>query len=164
MINSVFGVIGSTVCLFIIDRLGRRFLMCISCVMGAIALSCLGLHFQLLDLGYDPANFQLLPLLSLMFFTIALFGGIRQVPSTVLGEIFSPSIKYMATCFSGISAGLFAFISASTYQPLLDTFGQQYVIWMYALFLLTAIPFTLIFLPETKGKSLQQIQDDMKTA
>ncbi|XP_020284251.1 facilitated trehalose transporter Tret1-2 homolog isoform X3 [Pseudomyrmex gracilis] len=93
---------------------------------------------------------------------VAVFMGIFSIPNTVLGEIFPPHVKCMASCITSITAGLFAFISTSTYQPLINLLTEKYVFYVYSLLLITAVPFAIFCIPETKGKSLQQIQEELK--
>ncbi|KAK2577294.1 hypothetical protein KPH14_003428 [Odynerus spinipes] len=153
------GIVASLVSMTLIDSFGRKFLMCFSCTIVSIALIGLGTQFQLLESGVDPAVIQWLPIVSVILFQVAAFAGLLAVPSAVVGEIFPPSVKCVAASISSIAAALFSFISASTYQVFVNLMTEKYTFWMYSVLLIIAIPSTLIFLPETKGKSLQEIQD-----
>ncbi|CAL1684501.1 unnamed protein product [Lasius platythorax] len=158
---TVIGIVSSLLSMLLIDKFGRRILMITSSLTISISLICLGTGFQLLDADYNPADLQALPIFSVFFFQMSVFIGILSVPTTVLGEIFPSHVKCVAGCFSSIMAGLYAFISTSTYQPLVDLLTEKYLFYIYSLLLITAIPFTLFCMPETKGKSLQQIQEEL---
>lgn len=161
IIVTASGIVSSLVSIFLIDKFGRRILMIGSSLACGIAVACLGIQFQLLDADYDAAVLQSLPIFAMMLFQMSVFVGVLSVPNTMLGEIFPSHVKCVAACFTSIAASIFSFISASTYQPLIDLITEKYVFFLYAVILFTAIPYTLLCVPETKGKSLQQIQEEL---
>lgn len=157
----IFGIGTSGVSMILIEKCGRRILMAASSFGVAIALSCLGTEFQLLSHGFEPRQVEGLAIAGVMMFHLTVFIGLLSVPSTVLGEIFPPHVKCVAACFGSILAGIFSFISTATYQPLITLLNEQFIFFFYALLLITGIPFTLFCVPETKGKSLQDIQAEL---
>lgn len=161
IIVSGSGIVSSLFSMFLIDRFGRRILMSGSSLACAISVACLGIHFQLLGAGYDAAVLQGLPIFAMILFQASVFVGVLSVPNTVLGEIFPPHVKCVAACYASIVAGIFSFMSASTYQPLIDLITEKYVFFIYTVLLLSAIPYTLFCMPETKGRSLQRIQEEL---
>lgn len=161
IIVTAMGIIGSILSIFLIDKFGRRILMIISSLMVTISLICLSTQYQFLSAGYDSESLQALPIFSVLLFQISLYIGIISIPNTVLGEIFPPHVKCVAGCFASIIGAISSFISTSTYQPLINLLTEKYLFYIYALLLITAIPYTYFFMPETKGKSLQQIQEEL---
>ncbi|XP_011160654.3 facilitated trehalose transporter Tret1 [Solenopsis invicta] len=161
IIVTAIGIIGCMLSIFLIDKFGRRILMIISSLAVAISLICLGIQYQLLDEGYDPISLQALPIFSVLFFQIFIYIGIASIPNTVLGEIFPPHVKCVASCFASIISAICSFISTSAYQPLINLITEKYLFFVYALLLVTAVPFTYFYMPETRGKSLQQIQEEL---
>ncbi|XP_015177522.1 PREDICTED: facilitated trehalose transporter Tret1-like [Polistes dominula] len=161
IIIAICGIFGCLLSIRLIDYYGRKFLMCVSCFAIAISLTVLGIHFELLESDIDPNKIQWIPIASFILFQIAVFAGLLPVPSAIVGEIFPPDIKCVAASICSINAAIFAFISSSTYQFFIDLMTEKFTYWMYAILLITAIPTTIIFLPETKGKTLQEIQDQL---
>jgi len=161
IIVTATGIIGSLLSMFLIDKFGRRILMIASSLAVTISLTGLGTQYQLLNAGYDSASLQALPIFSVLFFQIALYMGIASIPNTVLGEIFPPHVKCVAGCFASIVGAISSFISTSTYQPLINLITERYLFYVYALLLVTAVPYTYFCMPETKNKSLQEIQEEM---
>ncbi|EGI65239.1 Sugar transporter ERD6-like 16, partial [Acromyrmex echinatior] len=143
--------------IFAIDRYGRRILLAISSLGVLIGTVLLGLHFFLLDYGYDPGNLEWLIILSLLLFMMMYFGLI-PVPMTTLSEIFPSDLKSLAGFFGSITSAAFAFVASRTYQPLVDLISEKYVFWLYAVIIMMSLIYTLTMLPETKGKTLQVIQ------
>ncbi|XP_011170953.1 facilitated trehalose transporter Tret1 [Solenopsis invicta] len=161
IIVTAIGIVGSMLSIFLIDKFGRRILMIISSLAITISLICLGTQYELLDAGYNPANLQALVIFAVLLFQISLYFGIASIPNIVLGEIFPPHVKCVAGCFASVIGGIFSFISTSTYEPLIDLITEKYLFYLYALLLVTAVPYTYFCMPETKGKSLQQIQEKL---
>ncbi|KAG5344324.1 TRET1 protein, partial [Acromyrmex charruanus] len=161
IIVTATGIAGSMLSMLLIDKFGRRILTIVSTLAVTISLMCLGIQYQLLDAGYNPATLQALPICSVLLFQIALYVGLVSIPNTVLGEIFPPHIKCVAGCFASIICAISSFISTSTYQPLINLITEKYLFYVYALLLVTAVPYTYFCMPETKGKSLQEIQDEL---
>ncbi|KYN40469.1 Facilitated trehalose transporter Tret1-2 like protein [Trachymyrmex septentrionalis] len=161
IIVTATGIAGSMLCILLIDRFGRRILMIVSTLNVTISLICLGTQYQLLDAGYNPASLQALPICSVLLFQIAMYIGLVSIPNTVLSEIFPPHIKCVAGCFASIICAISSFISTSTYQPLINLITEKYLFYVYALLLVTAVPYTYFCMPETKGKSLQEIQEEL---
>ncbi|XP_012276394.1 facilitated trehalose transporter Tret1 [Orussus abietinus] len=160
-IVGMFGVLASALSIYLIEKCGRRFLLIASCAGVAASLAALGMHFLFLDQGVDSELLDWLPVVSLIVFEFAVFAGLMPVPSTVLSELFPANVKSTAACFGSASSAIFAFVSSKTYQPMVDALGEHYVFWIYGGIVILAIPYALIYMPETKGKSLQQIQEDL---
>lgn len=155
------GVASCFLSMLLIDRFGRKMLMIVSSSAITVSLIILSVEFHLLDAGHDAISIQSLPIIGMLLFQVSVFIGILSVPNTVLGEVFAPHIKCVAACLGSIFAGLFSFISTATYQPLIDLMTEKYVFLLYAIMVITAVPFTIFYMPETKGKSLQEIQEKL---
>ncbi|XP_076163155.1 facilitated trehalose transporter Tret1-like [Ptiloglossa arizonensis] len=152
------GIVGSILSMFLMDRFGRKFLMIVSCSGVTFSLCLLSAVFHLLDYDYDPKVLEGLSIFSVVFFYMAIFVGILPVPPAILSELFPPHQKCLAAFIGSSLAGVFSFISTSTYLPLLDLMTEHYTYLFYGLLIFSAVPYTLIFVPETKGLSLQEIQ------
>ncbi|KAL0132086.1 hypothetical protein PUN28_000096 [Cardiocondyla obscurior] len=142
---------------FAIDRCGRRILLAISSFGVMVGMILLGLHFFLLDYGYDPKDLEWLVILSLVMFTLMCF-GLTPVPSTMLSEIFPSDLKSIAGFIGSSTSAVFAFVASRTYQPLVDLISEKYVFWIYAAVIMISLVYSLTVVPETKGKTLQVIR------
>ncbi|XP_012064427.1 PREDICTED: facilitated trehalose transporter Tret1-like [Atta cephalotes] len=161
IIVTAAGIAGSMLSMVLVDKFGRRILTIVSTLAVTISLICLGIQYQLLDAGYNSVSLQALPICSMLFFQIAMYIGLVSIPNTVLSEIFPPHIKCVAGCFVSIICAISSFICTSTYQPLINLITEKYLFYVYALLLVTAVPYTYFCMPETKGKSLQEIQEEL---
>ncbi|KAJ8667383.1 hypothetical protein QAD02_009045 [Eretmocerus hayati] len=82
-LTGFFSIISGLVATFLVDRFGRRFLLVLSSLGMAVSLTSLGLHFQLLDRGFDPANLTLLPGACLLIYTMSYNAGCGSIPSAL---------------------------------------------------------------------------------
>ncbi|XP_014206551.1 facilitated trehalose transporter Tret1-like [Copidosoma floridanum] len=149
----------------LIDRCGRKFLLLLSSTGTTLSMLGLAGHFAIVGDATDtsvelPLGLQLIPAASMFLFMISFFVGLLPVPSAILSEIFPANIKCIAACIAILTGAVSSFLSAKTYQPLLDLVGDTYVFLIYALMSSLILPYTLFAVTETKGKSLQQIQDE----
>ncbi|XP_014214999.1 facilitated trehalose transporter Tret1-like [Copidosoma floridanum] len=154
-----FAIISGLAATCLVDRLGRRFLMISSSLGMALFLGAMGLHFLLiLELGHDAPTLTWLPCTCLLLYTASYSAGVGCIPSTLVGELFSPSLKTIASLSYSGCAALFSSLSAGTFIPLLNLVGPVYLFWLYATGTLLSAVFFYFTVPETMGKSLKDIQ------
>ncbi|XP_031777784.1 facilitated trehalose transporter Tret1-like [Nasonia vitripennis] len=157
-----FSILSGLLSTFLVDSLGRRFLLIGSSLGMALSLTALGLHFQLLDLGYDPVYLTWLPCIILLVYTVSYSAGCGCIPSALVGELFSPRLKTIASLsFSGTSA-VFSTMSTGSFVPFLNLVGPSYLFWFYSVGIYVSVIYYWYFVPETMGKSLQAIQTESK--
>lgn len=76
----------------------------------------------------------------------------------MMGELFSNDIKGVAGSIAGAFNWALAFLITSTFEKLNLTLGQGPTFWLFTAFCVLGLLFVFFFVPETKGKSLAQIQ------
>ena len=141
----------------LMDVAGRRVLLLVGASVMAAACGVLGLYFQLLQ-----SNVQniLIMLLSGMFAYICAFSiGVGAIPWLLIGEIFPANIKAVAASLATGSNWIFAFIVTLSYQHAATLITQQGVMWFFGLCCIGLVVFAALCVPETKGKSFEEIQE-----
>ncbi|XP_058789148.1 facilitated trehalose transporter Tret1-like [Phymastichus coffea] len=158
------GMLASAISVCLIDKYGRKFLLILSCVGVTMSMSGLAANFHFVRMNLDISSLQLLPIFSVFLFVIAYFIGLMSIPSTILSEIFPSDIKCIAGCIASLVGAMWSFAATKSFQPLVDSIGEPSVFLLHGIFALILIPYVCLFMPETKGQSLQEIQDKlMKT-
>ncbi|XP_058791189.1 facilitated trehalose transporter Tret1-like [Phymastichus coffea] len=152
--------IATTVSIFLIDKYGRKFLLLLSSSGITISMIMMASHFFLIGNNVNVTNSQWLPITSMLLYMIFFFIGLMPVPSTILSETIPSNVKSIAACISSFTAGITSFLSTKSYQPLVILMGDSYIFLIYAVLAVFVIPYTLFVMLETKGKTLQQIQDE----
>lgn len=152
MIATIFA---SLIC----DRLGRRVLLFISSIVMAISAAGLGIYFyyQAHD-SKTAAHITWLPLVSLCLFVVGFSVGYGPIPWLMMSELFAPEVKGIA---SSLAAGFnwsMAFIITQFYVPVETAIGADFTFWGFAGLIVVVFLVTIVVVPETRGKSLEDIQ------
>lgn len=159
----LFNIMAGATAIFVVDKLGRRNLLIVSSIGVAISLSVLGLNFHFVSLNFDPEKLTWLLIVSLISFNVFVCYGLIPIPSTLLGEMFPANLKNLAALCVASGNAMLTFMFAKTYQPFLNVAGETIVFCSYGLIVLGAVPYVWYFIPETKGKSLLDIQRSVKS-
>ncbi|XP_023314199.1 facilitated trehalose transporter Tret1-like [Trichogramma pretiosum] len=160
---NVIATVAAIGSIFLIDKCGRKFLLLVSSIGLSISLIGVMTFFILVDLNVDTVQWQWLPGVSLLIYMVSFFIGLLPVPNAILSEIFPANVRSVASCIAVLTAAFMSFVSIKSYQPMIDAMGHSYVFLIYAICTVAIIPYSIFLLPETKGKSLQQIQDELMT-
>jgi SP family xylose:H+ symportor-like MFS transporter len=152
--NTVF----TLVAIFTVDRLGRKPLMLIGAAAMAAAMIALGVCFYLRLLG-------LAPLIAIIAYIAAFALSWGPVTWVLLAEIFPNSIKGKALALA-VAAQWIANLAVSWSFKVIDgnsmlnaMFNHAAAYWFYGAMSILAFFFVLRFVPETKGRRLEQIQE-----
>ena len=127
----------------------------------ALSLTILGLSMFSHD-GSDLISSELptwLPLACVTLYMAMDPLGLSSIPFVYMAEFYSGELRPL---LSGVTIGLSnleLFIVVKTFPMLSTKYGDGATFWFYAGFCLMAVIFTLIMIPETKGKSLEEIED-----
>ncbi|XP_049869119.1 proton myo-inositol cotransporter hmit-1.2-like isoform X2 [Pectinophora gossypiella] len=154
--------IGAT---FLAGWFGRRVLLFLSCLGVAVSLTLVGIYFYLQDsIGVSQdvlASISALPLVGILGFNILYAVGIGNLPYVLQAELFPINVKTVASSAATILACVLSFSVAKCYQGIKDNFGHYTVFWSFAFVAYVGVFFIYCFVPETKGKTLEEVHDNM---
>ncbi|XP_025205117.1 facilitated trehalose transporter Tret1-2 homolog [Melanaphis sacchari] len=145
----------------LVDRAGRRVLLLISDSVMAVCLGILAYYFWLKEHGTDVSSFNLIPLISLGVYISTFALGFGPIPGVMLGELFSPEFKGLAIGIVCVLASLIEFCVVKTYQTLLNYCDHGITFALFSGFCILGTLFVWFLVPETKNKSLQEIQEEL---
>lgn len=91
------------------------------------------------------------------FFTSTL--GFLTMPFAMAAEVFPSKIRGMATGLLTCLAYSFNFVIVKMYPAMIRELGNYKLFFFYGMMGLLGTIFIVVFLPETKGKSLQEIEE-----
>lgn len=122
----------------------------------------LGLFFYLKNgLEEDVTNIGWLPIASLIVFIASYCIGWGPLPWAIMGEMFASDIKSKASGFTVFVCWGLAFIITKYFSNVAIAYGDYTAYWIFSVFCILSLLFTIFLLPETKGKTLQQIQYEL---
>ena len=102
-----------------------------------------------------------LPVVALTTFVAMYCIGWGPVPWAMISEMFASNVKAKASAISNFLFWSLGFLIVKFSSNIDEAFGKYTIFWTFGGFCFLSILFTVSFLPETKGKSLQQIQDEL---
>lgn len=143
----------------LVDRAGRRILLLISKTIMTLSLTALGMFFFFHDMNTELAeSLGWLPLTSLCLFIISFALGFGPIPWLMISELYSKDINSVASLVTGFVNPCLTFLVSSTFTVLSDSIGIGQTFWIYAGCSFVGIFYVYFMVPETKGKSLAEIQ------
>lgn len=152
----IFGVANmlfTLIAIWKVDSLGRRRLYITGTAGATIALFLTGLCF------YTGATTSIWLLVSVLLFLACFAFSIGPLKFVVASEIFPNKIRGRAMAISIMTMWIADMIVGQLTPILLKQLGAGYTFWFFAVFCLIALIVVFKLLPETKGKSLEQIEN-----
>jgi len=149
-VNFIFTFAG----MLTVDRVGRKALMLLGSGGLALIFSVVGTMYFL--------KLQGLPLLIMVVAAIACYAmSLAPVTWVVLSEIFPNRIRGTAMSIATFSLWSACFVLTYTFPLLNSLLKASGTFWLYGFICILGFWFILKKLPETKGKSLEQIEHDL---
>jgi MFS family permease len=140
------------VALWTIDRLGRRPLMMLASGGMAATLFLLGFLFR-----WDPPPAAMI--LAVVVLYVASFGvGLGPGVWVVISELFPTRIRGRAMSIATLCLWLACILVTATFLSLVEAVGSAGAFWLYAAMSVLNFLFIWRVMPETKGRSLEEIE------
>ncbi|KAF6214735.1 hypothetical protein GE061_009478 [Apolygus lucorum] len=154
-------LVASLVSLLLIDRVGRRPLLYLAFIGGIISLTVLSVYLYVQDKGANVTNLGWIPLSSLAVSVIVYSLGLGTVPSVISNEVPPANIKPAVSAMSSATITILIIAVVQSY-PFLDQYVGLYSVFVIAVvFNVLGVFFTWFMVPETRGKTLTTIIDEM---
>ncbi|XP_041988024.1 facilitated trehalose transporter Tret1-like [Aricia agestis] len=156
VVVGVVQLLSNGVSTMLVDRSGRRPLLLLSGATMCLSMLSMGAAFYFEFeheslLGY-------LPIASLVVFMLGFSLGFGGLPFLLLGELFPTHYRSQLSAMASAVNLLSMFTVIKSYHSLEHLLTSAGTFWMYACFCAVAFVFVLTMVPETKGKSLAEIE------
>ncbi|KAG5895870.1 hypothetical protein JTB14_012254 [Gonioctena quinquepunctata] len=145
-----------------VDRYGRKVLLIISSIVSGLCLLTLAIYFHLQSAKINVLSVSWLPIVSVMVYATFFKIGVGLVPIIVTAEIFPTNMKAIGMTVADamfIAGGL---IAIQIYQTLAGPLGMYVPFYFFGVWAFFVAIFTHFFIPETKGRTLEEIQSILK--
>ena len=134
-----------------VDRWGRRRLMLFGSIGLAVVYALLGSAYYLEFNGW--------PVLVLVVTAIAIYAmSLAPITWVVLSEIFPNRLRGLAMSIATFSLWIASFVLTFTFPMLNSGLGAYGTFWLYSVICILGYGFIKRKLPETKEKSLEEIE------
>jgi SP family arabinose:H+ symporter-like MFS transporter len=136
-----------------VDRAGRRALLLIGLAVQVVALAAVGWMFRS-GAGGQPL------LLGILAFIGAFAMALGPIPWILSSEIFPTRVRGRAMSLATFTIWSSCYVVAQTFPMMNDNpaIGPATTFWIYGAFSLAALVFVCRMVPETKGRTLEEIE------
>jgi SP family galactose:H+ symporter-like MFS transporter len=151
----VVNVLATVAALWLVSRFGRRPLLVVGVTGMVIALILLGVAFEVGSGGEGLAS---LAVIALMVYVGAFAISLGPIFWILNAEIYPLKARGHAAGVGTMANWTSNFLVSLTFLPLINWLGSAPTFWFYAAVGIFTIFFCLRFVPETKGKQLEEIE------
>ncbi|MBS7562923.1 sugar porter family MFS transporter [Mucilaginibacter sp. Bleaf8] len=152
LVNVVF----TFVAIFTVDKWGRKPLLFLGVGGAVVSLVVIGALFSL---GITSGPWILIAILAFISCFAFSFGPVCWV---VVGEIFPNAIRGKAMALATLSLWVGNFLVGQLTPVMLEGVGASWTFWLFAICCSPALWLTWKLIPETKGRSLEEIENYWK--
>ena len=158
VIMGIVNILFTLVAIFTVEKLGRKPLLIFG--SAGMAIGALGVAFSNI-VSVSP----IVPVMSIMVYSACFMFSWGPICWVLISEIFPNTIRSGAVAIAVAFQWIFNFIVSSTFVPLYnmsmgdmgESFGHFFVYALYGTICVAAAFFVSRMVPETKGKSLEEI-------
>ncbi|XP_029669193.1 facilitated trehalose transporter Tret1-2 homolog [Formica exsecta] len=162
MILGVIQVIFSIISMFITDHFGRKSLLIISAIGSGCSTAIVAIYFNLQYNHINTNHLVWLLATSVMMYTIMYALGLASVPFTLLSEMYPINVKALGSTIFLVLISLLSFVMSTLYLIITDIVGAHVPFWIFTACSLAGALFIFLCVPETKGKTFEQIQEQLQ--
>lgn len=148
LINFLFTILA----IWLIDKVGRKVLLLVGSAAMTICLAVIGIAFHT---GYTSGP---LVLIFILIYVAAFAVSLGPVVWVVMSEIFPNRIRGKATAIASMALWAADYLVSQAFPPMLASAGPAITFWSFGLMALITFVFTWRVIPETKGKSLEEME------
>ena len=157
VIMGIVNISFTLVAVFTVEKLGRKPLL----IIGSIGM---GVGAFMVALTFGNSAFQMVTMLGIMLYSASFMMSWGPICWVLIAEIFPNTIRGKAVAIAVAFQWIFNWIVSSTFVPMFnmhlvegDHFGHWFTYGLYGTICLLAALFVWRLVPETKGKTLEDM-------
>ena len=154
-IVGMVNMLSTIIALWLLDRVGRRPLLLIGLVGMVISLGILGLSFHIPSLA---SSVGWLTVACLVLYVASFAMSLGPIFWLLIAEIYPLEIRGRAMSIATVVNWVANLLVALTFLTLIDVLGKPGAFWFYAAIGVGAWFFSYFLVPETKNKTLEEIE------
>ncbi len=153
--NGVVNLAFTCVAIFTVEKLGRKPLLIVGSLgmaLGAIGVAC---TFE--GAIANDSTMQLLCMISLMIYSASFMFSWGPICWVLIAEVFPNTIRGGAVAIAVAFQWIFNWIVSTSFVPMANSLGYWFVYALYGIICIIAAVFVWKLVPETKGKTLEDM-------
>ncbi|XP_018322522.1 facilitated trehalose transporter Tret1 isoform X2 [Agrilus planipennis] len=166
IIVGVMQVVATFISSLVVDKLGRRLLLIGSIGLMSISILLLAVYYSLNDRLEDNSiarSINFIPVICLCVFIVAFSFGFGPIPWMISAEVYPEEVKSTLSSAAGVFNWFIAFLITRFYPDMqASVLGGDGTFYVFGGVCVAGAIFCLTYVPETKGKSLEQIQAELR--
>jgi sugar porter (SP) family MFS transporter len=159
----VVNVLATLIAVAWVDKFGRRPLLLTGLVGMTVSLSAVGLSFAAMENTAESATSTtvggIVTVLALVVFIASFAFSMGPIVWTLISEIYPNRVRGRAISVATAANWLAAFLVAQFFLSLVDAIGESTTFFLFAALCVVSFVFVWRLVPETKGRSLEEIQE-----
>jgi sugar porter (SP) family MFS transporter len=159
-------VLSTFIAIAFIDRVGRRPLLIAGLIGMGLSLAAVGFAFQQSGAtgAGGGASLGVVTLAALIVFIVSFAFSLGPVTWTVINEIYPGDVRGRAVAVATAVNWGSAFLVSRYFLSIVTAIGQAYAFWLFAAFCAIGLVWVLVGVPETRGRSLEEIEASWRRA
>ena len=148
--NGIVNLGFTCVAIFPVEKLGRKPLLItgsLGMAIGAIGVAC----------TFGNPDLQLLCMISIMVYSASFMFSWGPICWVLIAEVFPNTIRGAAVAIAVAFQWIFNWIVSTSFVPMANSLGFWFVYGMYGVICVIAAVFVWKLVPETKGKTLEDM-------
>ncbi|KAF4694226.1 hypothetical protein FOZ60_008708 [Perkinsus olseni] len=141
----------------IVDKAGRRVLLISAATGMCISAVCEGLFFYLRDVSGNQ-HVGWLAIVAALCYIASFSIGVGGIPWLILAELFPDEVRGLAASVATMINWLCSFLVTQFLTQITDAITFYGTFWLFAGVCLIMVLFVVLMVPETKGRTFEEIQ------
>ena len=152
----IVNVLMTMVSMWLIDRVGRRPLLLTGIAGMVVTLLMLGLAFHI---SIQASWLSSIAVICMMLYVASFAISLGPIFWLLISEIYPLTVRSSAEGLSATFNWVSNLVVSLTFITLLQTIGPSRTFWLYGLLAIGAWVFSYYLVPETKGRTLEEIEE-----
>lgn len=146
----------------VVNKLKRRTVLFTGIYISVVSLFLTSFLLYLRDYGYIPDEYKWTPVIPTLVYIFGKTLGILPIPWAIAGEIFPLAYRSLGSGISGMFLSIMFFVVVKTAPTSFRQIGVKGTFGVYGICIAICGIFLFFLLPETKGKTLYEIECQFK--
>ncbi|KAK7063086.1 hypothetical protein SK128_000229 [Halocaridina rubra] len=147
---------------FLLHRWSRKYILVVGNIFTGIACALIGIFFFLQYKEENISHISWLPLAGLVMHMIAYAGGVGPCTWVVAAEVLPGPVRSLGFGIASAAYAMASFLVSKTFIDLKGIIGLHGVFWVFTGGSVCYILLVLLYIPETYGCSMKDIEDYWK--